>query len=369
MENNTVSVDLGERSYDIVIGAGLDLSALCADLNGRRGLVITDSHVGPLHADRICKQLEACGAVVSLVDVPAGEATKSLDVMPGLFSRAIQHGMDRSSFMCALGGGMIGDLVGFTAATYLRGIEFIQLPTSLLAMVDSSVGGKTGVNLPEGKNLVGSFYQPSRVLADLNVLKTLSKREFLSGMAEVVKYGIIYDSDFFDFIEQHVDDIQSMAPDVLAQLVKRSCEIKADVVAKDEREGGLRAILNYGHTLGHAIEQVDGYGAWLHGEAISIGMVYASRLSVQSAGLSEDEAERISALLKRLDLPTRRVTSAAVSLERQDIPWSELRDVMSADKKSKASIPRFVLADAIGKVRFGCEVTEACMEETWNVCH
>ena len=356
----TVHVDLGDRSYDIAIGAGILEGTDFVPAAGPV-LLVSDDQIAPLHADRVSARLADAGCTVHRADVPAGEPSKSLSRLEELCEAAVAAGLDRKATIVALGGGVVGDLGGFLAASYLRGVGLVQIPTSLLAMVDSSVGGKTGVNLASGKNLVGAFYQPRQVIAELEFLTTLSEREFLSGMAEVIKYGIIHDAVLFDYLEKEVDAIRARDMSCLEYLVARSCEIKAEVVAADEREGGLRAILNYGHTLGHAIEQVAGYGELLHGEAIAIGMVYASELSVRLEGLSREACDRITALIGAYGLPT--------TPKGGDWSWEGLRDVMSADKKSRNSIPYFVLASDIGTVRFGCEVDEQVMREAWDVCN
>ena len=364
--NQTVKVDLGDRAYDIEIGRNVGAIDGLAGAADGRVLIVSDSNVDPLYGSQVQQQLEQAGCEVSRAIVPAGEPSKSVAALSSLWEQAVDAGLDRHSCIVALGGGVVGDLAGFLAASYLRGVSFIQVPTSLLAMVDSSVGGKTGINLPQGKNLVGAFYQPLRVAIDLAVLETLADREYRSGLAEVIKYGVIRDAELFSYLETHVDAILAKEDEALAHIVARSCEIKADVVAADEREGGLRAILNYGHTLGHAIEQAEGYGAWLHGEAISIGMAYASDLSVEAHGLSPEEAERIKRLLVAYGLPVARGPFEGVVLERDSLEWAELRDVMSSDKKSLASVPRFVLASGIGAVDFGCEVDEQLLQDVWQ---
>jgi 3-dehydroquinate synthase len=343
-----VRVDLGARGYDIRIGD--DFSSLF-DLQGKgnTALVVADSNTGPLYAQPVMAALAAVGFCCDYTEVPAGESSKSLSEAGVLLETAVQRGLDRKSLLVALGGGVIGDLVGFTAAIYLRGISFLQVPTSLLAMVDSAVGGKTGVNLPQGKNLVGSFYQPVAVAVNLATLQSLPEREYRSGLAEVVKYGVLADEDFFAMLEREKEGLLRREPALLASVVARCCEIKADVVSRDEREGGLRAILNYGHTLGHAIEAVCGYGMWLHGEAVALGMVFASQLSQDIAGLLPEDTDRIRGLLEGLGLPVRLP---------DDPGWERLRAVMSADKKAERRVPTFVLAEAIGRVRHGCRVSE-----------
>ena len=346
-----VNVDLGDRSYPIHIGSGIleTLGGACktAGLKGHC-LIVTDENVAPLFGSRVVQSLEKAGFKPALEVLPAGEQTKCQAQLMNLYSKAAAHGLDRKCFMVALGGGVIGDLTGFAAANWLRGIRFVQVPTTLLAMVDSSVGGKTGINIPEGKNLVGAFHQPELVLIDLDTLKTLPPRELAAGMAEVVKYGIIWDAELFRVLEKK--------PEVDAGLISRCCEIKAEVVGQDEREGGLRGILNFGHTAAHAIENVAGYGEFLHGEAVAIGIVYAAHLSVALKGLSVGESMRIEKLLAGLSLPV------GVS----GLAWKDIRAAMSVDKKTVGGLLKFVLADRIGHVDFGCEVSEELLEEVWN---
>ncbi|MDZ8119051.1 3-dehydroquinate synthase [Pontiella agarivorans] len=355
-----VPVNLGDRSYTIHIGAGIldSIGACCADA-GLKGkcLIITDENVGGHYAETVFQSLEKSGFAPSVVTLPPGEQTKCGDQVFALYSECIKAGLDRKSFIVALGGGVMGDLAGFVAASFLRGIPFVQVPTSLLAMVDSSVGGKTGINIPEGKNLVGAFYQPELVMADLDTLKTLPPREYAAGLAEIVKYGIIYDAPFFQTLEEHVEKLPDVGnAELLAKMVGRSCEVKAEVVAQDEREGGLRAILNFGHTVGHAIEKVAGYGEYVHGEAVAIGSVYAARASVELSGLPQADADRIEKLFIDLNLPVR-----APGLE-----WAKLRAALAVDKKTIGGMPKFVLASEIGTVTFGNEVPEELMERIWN---
>lgn len=353
----TVNVDLGDRSYPIHIEQGnldsLGEACVAVGLKGRC-LVVTDTNVAPLYAARACQSLENAGFAPRVEVLPAGEPTKCHEQLIDLYGKAATHKMDRGSFMVALGGGVVGDLTGFTAASWLRGIRFVQVPTTLLAMVDSSVGGKTGINIAAGKNLVGAFHQPELVQLDLETLRTLQPREFAAGMAEVLKYGVIWDADLFRNLEKTLPSVENL--EELGKIIARCCEIKADVVRQDEREGGLRGILNFGHTLGHAIENVAGYGRYLHGEAVAIGMVYAARLSVAIQGLSSAEAERIEKVTDRLDLPV-----YAPRLE-----WRDIRAAMSVDKKTVGGLPKFVLSDRIGHVDFGCEVPESLLEEVWN---
>jgi 3-dehydroquinate synthase len=355
----TVHVDLDERGYDIHIGRGLD-SVLALTGSGGSVLLVSDSNVDPLYGDSCAATLGARGFDVVRAMVPAGETSKSLDCVKGLFDKALEGRLDRSATVVALGGGVVGDLSGFVAGTYLRGVKFLQLPTSLLAMVDSSVGGKTGVNLEQGKNLVGVFYQPLEVAIDLDTLQSLPEREYLSGMAEIVKYGVIWDAEFFGQLDAQLPQLLARDPDVLEAVIARCCEIKAEVVSRDERDSGMRAILNFGHTLGHAIENVSGYGELLHGEAVAIGMVYACELSVQLKGLDRSECDRVKQLLKQLGVPVDRSPLS------ESVTWSALRDAMASDKKAHAAIPTFVLATRMGSVLFDCDVPETVLKATFE---
>jgi 3-dehydroquinate synthase len=355
-----ISVDLGGRSYEIHVGAGIleSLGASCAKV-GLKGkcLVVTDENVAAHYAKPVQDALLKAGFDPVLEVLPPGEQTKCGDQLFRLYSRCLEAGLDRGSFVVALGGGVVGDLAGFLAASFLRGIPFVQVPTSLLAMVDSSVGGKTGINLPEGKNLVGAFYQPKLVLADLKTLQTLPDREYRAGLAEVLKYGIIRDADFFSFLEESADallHIEDLA--LLAKVVGRCCEIKAEVVAADEREGGLRAILNFGHTVGHAIEKVAGYGAYVHGEGVSIGSVFAARASAELLALPSAEVARIEDLLIALNLP----------VQAPELKWPQLREALTLDKKTVSGMPKFVLIPSLGTSSIGHEIPEEMMEKIWN---
>ncbi|MBI9021267.1 MAG: 3-dehydroquinate synthase, partial [Verrucomicrobia bacterium] len=329
--NCDVTVDLGDRSYPIRIGSGIleTLGEACkaVGLKGRC-LIVSDENVAPLYADKIFQSLEKAGFIPTLEVLPAGEPTKCHEQLVRLYSKAAELGLDRGHFMVALGGGVVGDLTGFAAASWLRGIRFVQVPTTLLSMVDSSVGGKTGINIPAGKNLVGAFHQPELVLIDLKTLETLPERQFAAGMAEVVKYGVIWDEELFQTLEvgsssghsffQALENKKGAGSACLEKIISRCCEIKAEVVRQDEREGGLRGILNFGHTLAHAIENVAGYGEFLHGEAVAIGMVYAARLSSKLKGLSVEESARIEKLLAILGLP----------VDAPGLVWKDLRAAM-----------------------------------------
>ncbi len=354
-----VNVQLGERSYPIRIGAGAlaELPGLCRErLAGSHVLLVADSTVDALYGDRVAQGLAGAGFAVARATVPPGEATKSIEWFGRLCECAADARLDRTSAIVALGGGVVGDLAGFVAAAYLRGVQLVQAPTTLLAMVDSAVGGKTGVNLPQGKNLVGAFHQPALVAADTDVLQTLPKRELAAGMAEVIKHGIIRDAGLFAFCERSMDALLSGDSAALTHVIARSCEIKAAVVGADERESGERAILNFGHTLGHAIEQATGYGAYLHGEAVGIGLVFAARLSARVFGLPPADAGRIRAVVARAGLP----------VSAPDLAWAEVRRAMAVDKKGAAGTPKFVLARRIGEVEYGVAVPEAVLEEVWH---
>lgn len=348
-----VGVSLGARSYDVLIGTGL-LSALgghCRRLGlGSRCVVVTDEIVGAKYGGRAMESLAEAGFEVFLHTVPAGETSKSLEQVRVGCDCFAGLRLERGSFVAALGGGVVGDLAGFLAAVYLRGIDFVQVPTTLLAQVDSSVGGKVGVNLEAGKNLVGAFHQPQLVLCDLGVLKSLPKREFRAGMAEVVKYGIIWDEGLFSLIEAERRKILAQEEGLLGSIIARSCQIKADIVARDERDGGVRAVLNFGHTVGHALEAITGYGEYLHGEAISVGQVAAAMLSARELKLDAGSVERIRNLFCSLDLPV----SVALSGRQK----RKLLEAMRRDKKVSEGAVRLVLAERIGRARPGQAVAE-----------
>jgi len=354
----SVSVPLGERSYPIHVGAGLlpRIGEFCAGagLKGRCA-IITDSHVAPHYVCPVFCSLRDAGSEALVITLPAGESAKNLKNVQACYDQLARHRLERKSFIVALGGGVIGDLAGFVAATYLRGIAFAQAPTTLLAQVDSSVGGKVGVNLKAGKNLVGAFYQPRLVLCDLATLRSLPMRELRAGLGEVIKYGIIYDAKLFARLERDLPRLLRRDIAVLSDVIARCCEIKADVVRQDEHECGLRAILNFGHTIGHAIEAVSGYGKYLHGEAISIGQVAAAQLSVRLTGLPPADAARIERLFRRAGLATRLPPSARQT--------KRLLDAMRLDKKVSGGEVKFVLASAIGRVEPGHNVAPEAIVE------
>jgi 3-dehydroquinate synthase len=353
----TVTVALGKRSYPIYVGTNLlpALGKFTAKLQlSPRCAVITDTHVAPLYAKTALASLRSAGFDPFLITVPAGETSKNLKMVQTCCDQLAQHRLERKSFVVALGGGVVGDLAGFVAAIHLRGMAFVQVPTTLLAQVDSSVGGKTGVNLAAGKNLVGAFHQPRLVLCDLQTLDSLPEREFRAGLAEVIKYGIIYDADFFARLERDLPRILQRNAKTLAEVVARCCEIKADVVSQDENETGLRAILNFGHTIGHAIENSAGYGKYLHGEAISIGQVAAAKISCELIGLPAAEAARIEEIFCRAGLP--------VAIKLSPPARKKLFAAMQLDKKVVGGEIKFVLAQRLGQVEPGQKVATALIE-------
>ena len=355
---HTVKVSLGDRSYDIEIGTSLDKAGeqiKGLGLGQKIALVINPT-VKELYGKRVVDALKAHGFMVLSIVIPDGEQYKNLDWANAIYTALLTNAFDRQSALVAVGGGVIGDLTGFAAATFMRGIPFIQVPTTLLAMVDSSVGGKTGVNHPMGKNMIGAFYQPKKVLMDLSALTTLPKEEFLSGMAEVIKYGVIWDSQFFEYIDANRDKICALDPDALSHIIRRSCEIKAEVVSRDEREGGLRAVLNFGHTVGHAIEKTEQY-AMRHGYAVAIGMVYASRLAHRTGLCDASVPERVEALIRSYGLP------AGLSALSRRPAVVELMDTMRIDKKAEGGKVKFVLPTKVGEVVITKEWDERTLQE------
>lgn len=335
-----VPISLGARSYDIQIGRGLlDAPQSWRDLpRAASAVIVTNDVVGPIYAERLKVSLRTLYRSIIVVELPDGEASKSWESMSRIFDALLEAQCDRKTVLFALGGGVIGDLTGFAAACYMRGVPFVQVPTTLLAQVDSSVGGKTAINHPLGKNMIGAFYQPLRVVSDLGMLDTLPQRELSAGLAEVIKYGPIADASFLDWIETNLPALLAREPAALSYAVRRSCEIKAAVVAQDERESDLRAILNFGHTFGHAIEAGLGYGAWLHGEAVGCGMVMAADLSARLRLISDAESHRIRRIVERAGLPVR---GARLGVERY-------LELMRLDKKSTAGEIRFVVLEALG---------------------
>ena len=343
-----LGVALGERSYPILIGRGLIVQGrLVADVvKTPRVAIVTNDVVAPLYLDAFVQSLEAAGLYCATVVLPDGEAHKNWETLNAIYDGLLAAHCDRSVTLIALGGGVIGDMTGFAAATYQRGVDFIQVPTTLLSQVDSSVGGKTAVNHPRGKNMIGAFHQPRLVIADTDTLSTLPDRELKAGVAEVIKYGLIRDPEFFDWLEANIEAVLRRDPDVLAETIERSCANKARIVAEDETERGVRALLNLGHTFGHAIEAGMGYGVWLHGEAVAAGMAMAATLSMRLGWMPEDQCRRGIALIARAGLP---VCGPALGASRY-------LALMAHDKKVEAGRLRLVLLRAIGDAEIFSDV-------------
>ncbi|MFP4296112.1 MAG: 3-dehydroquinate synthase [Halothiobacillaceae bacterium] len=351
----TLNVELGERSYPILIGADLlsDPQLLRRYIPGNSAVVVTNTTVGPLYRDRLDAALE--GVRHTTVTLPDGEQYKNMEVLGQIFDALVAGRFDRNTTLIALGGGVIGDITGFAAACYQRGVHFIQVPTTLLAQVDSSVGGKTGVNHPGAKNMIGAFYQPRCVLADTDTLYTLPDRELSAGLAEVIKYGLLWDREFLDWIDINLERLLNRDAAALTEAIRRSCAIKAEIVRQDERESGLRALLNLGHTFGHAIEAGLGYGQWLHGEAVGAGICMAADLSRRLGWLGQADEDRAVSLVRRARLPTGRPAS---------LPPERLRALMSADKKVLDGALRLVLLRELGSAVLTDQVPDELIRET-----
>ena len=339
--HQTVSVDTGRERYDILIGSGLlaQPQAWTGLPKASRAVVVSNETIAPLWAERLVQALRPHYPQVTVLNLPDGEAHKDWPALNSIFNHLLEHSADRKTVLFALGGGVVGDITGFAAGCYMRGVPFVQVPTTLLAQVDSSVGGKTAINHPLGKNMIGLFYQPQRVVCDLDTLNTLPQREFIAGLAEVIKYGPIADEGFLIWIEDHLDELLARDTGALTHAIRRSCEIKAEVVGQDEKEGGLRAILNFGHTFGHAIESGLGYGQWLHGEAVGCGMRMATDLSVRLGLVPPAALERMHTLLVRAGLPVRA----------PDLGGDVYLEWMSRDKKAEAGDIRFVVLESMGR--------------------
>jgi 3-dehydroquinate synthase len=340
-DTHRVVVDTGGSRYDIVIGAGLIADQLSWSGLPRAGhaVVVTNGTVAPLWAARLVDALRAQYTNVSVLELPDGESHKDWPALNSIFDHLLESGCDRKTVLFALGGGVVGDMTGFAAGCYMRGVPFVQVPTTLLAQVDSSVGGKTAINHPLGKNMIGLFYQPARVVCDLDTLATLPQRELIAGLGEIIKYGPIADLGFLEWTEAHLDALLARDPTALTHAIRRSCEIKAEVVGADEREGGLRAILNFGHTFGHAIESGLGYGEWLHGEAVGCGMLMATDLSASLGLVPTATVGRMRRLLERAGLPT---VAPGLGIARY-------RELMRRDKKAEGGEIRFVVLEALGR--------------------
>ncbi len=344
----TLTVDLGERAYPIHIGAGLLQQAelILPHLEQKRVMVLSNTTVAPLYLAQLTATLEAGGVAVASVVLADGEAYKNWETLNLIFDALLTRRAERKTTLIALGGGVIGDMTGFAAASYQRGVPFIQVPTTLLSQVDSSVGGKTGINHPLGKNMIGAFYQPKLVLADTDTLTTLPARELSAGLAEVIKYGLIWDAEFLAWLEANMDRLRALDQAAISHAIHRSCEIKAQVVGEDEREGGIRAILNLGHTFGHAIETGMGYGNWLHGEAVAAGMVMAAQTSQRLGWLSEADVARTRALIRAAGLPD----------VAPDLGVATWLDYMGHDKKVEGGKMRFVLLKKLGEAVITADV-------------
>ena len=350
----TLTVDLGDRSYPIQIGTGLfDQHLLKPRVAGHQVMIVSNETVAPLYLDRLRAQFD--GLDVAEVVLPDGEQYKNLDHLNLIFDALLDARHNRTTTLVALGGGVIGDMTGFAAACYQRGVNFIQVPTTLLSQVDSSVGGKTGVNHPLGKNMIGAFHQPVAVMIDTDVLDTLPERELSAGLAEVIKYGLIYDADFFAWLEQNMTALRERNTEALTHAIYRSCKIKAQVVAEDERESGVRALLNLGHTFGHAIETAQGYGNWLHGEAVGTGMLMAADLSARCGWLNANDVARTRALIEAAGLPVQ---------PPEDMSAEQFVSLMSVDKKVLDGRLRLVLLQAVGAAVVTDEVDSVLLHET-----
>ncbi len=351
----TISVELGERSYPIHIGQDLlqRPELITGHVRGRQVMVVSNETIAPLYLDSV-QQLFSDFDQASVI-LPDGEQYKTLDTLNLIFDALLEKRFNRNCTLVALGGGVVGDITGFAAASYQRGVGFLQIPTTLLAQVDSSVGGKTGVNHPLGKNMIGAFYQPGCVLIDTNTLDTLDDRQLAAGLAEVIKYGLIRDAGFFDWLEAHIDALKGRDKTALGHAIERSCTIKAEIVAADERESGQRALLNLGHTFGHAIETGTGYGNWLHGEAVATGMLMAADLSARHRWLSQTDVNRIEALLQHAGLPTRAP---------DEMDEARFMDLMAVDKKVIDGGLRLVLLNAIGEALVSGDFNPALLSET-----
>ncbi len=350
-----LKMELGDRSYPIYIGAGLLArpELIVGRLRKKKVAIITNTTVAPLYLAPLKSALESQGVEVVPITLPDGESHKNWETLNRIFDALIAHRCERSTALIALGGGVIGDLAGFAAATYQRGVPYIQIPTTLLAQVDSSVGGKTAINHPQGKNMVGAFYQPLAVLSDTDTLGTLPARELSAGLAEVIKYGLIRDRAFLDWLESNMPRLVRREPEALAYAIERSCANKAEIVAQDEREDGVRMLLNLGHTFGHAIEAGMGYGAWLHGEAVGAGMVLAARLSRRLGQMKDEDVNRVTAIIEAAGLP----------VQAPDLGLERYLDLMGHDKKVEGGRIRFVLLKRLGEAFVSDQVPGAALAD------
>jgi len=356
----TLNVDLGDRSYPIFIGPNLlgNAGLIRPYIKGKQVMIVSNTTVAPLYLNKVKNMLD--GFQVAEVILPDGEKYKTLNVLNDIFSALLENAFDRSCTLIALGGGVVGDMTGFAAASYQRGVNFIQIPTTLLSQVDSSVGGKTGVNHSLGKNMIGAFHQPQAVIADTNTLNTLEDRELSAGIAEVIKYGLLGDAEFADWLENNMDKLLARDPDALSFAIERSCQDKADIVASDEKESGQRALLNLGHTFGHAIETGMGYGEWLHGEAVACGMLIAAEMSMRLGWITEADVMRIDNLIDRASLPTRAPAK---------ITTDKFIELMGRDKKALGGQIRLVLLKAIGESVVTADYPSDILRESLDAHH
>lgn len=359
-----IAVNLKTKSYQIAIAPDIlnNIGEQLKELNiGEQVLIVSNSVIFNHYGETIISSLEAANFSVCYQILPAGERHKTLLSVQKIYDTALENYLERSSTIIALGGGVISDMAGFAAATWLRGINLIQVPTSLLAMVDAAIGGKTGVNHPQGKNLIGAFYQPNFILIDPQVLKTLPQREFRAGMAEVIKYGVIWDAELFEQLEraEQLDNWDGMSPDLLQRILTHSCQAKADVVSQDEKEGGLRAILNYGHTIGHAIETLTGYRLLNHGEAVAIGMSVAGQIAVKMGFWDQEATERQDKLIRKTELPKKVPPMLAID---------DILETLKSDKKVQARKVRFILPEKIGSATITDQVTPELLSEVIPSC-
>jgi len=355
----TLKVELGDRAYPIHIGQGLleQADLILPFLKRKQVAIITNTTVAPLYLEKLAQPLRDAGVRVIPIILPDGEAYKNSETLNQIYDEMLKNRCERSTTLIALGGGVIGDLTGYAAATYLRGVPFIQIPTTLLSQVDSSVGGKTGINHPLGKNMIGAFYQPQLVLADIDTLYTLPQRELSAGLAEVIKYGLIRDADFFAWLETNMSQLVALNATALGYAIYRSCQNKAEVVAADEREGGERALLNLGHTFGHAIENAMGYGVWLHGEAVAAGTILAADLSHRMQWLGDNDIVRITKIFKAANLP----------VDAPDLGVERYLDLMGLDKKVVDGKINFVLQQGIGKSVITSDYDQEQLKQTLSL--
>ena len=359
--SHTLTVELGDRAYPIYIGTELldQADLISRHIHGSSAVIVTNTTVAPLYLDKITAALDQTGIRHDQLILDDGEKYKTMDSVLSIIDTLLNQKHDRRSTVIALGGGVVGDIAGFAASIYQRGVNFIQIPTTLLSQVDSSVGGKTGVNHPLGKNMIGAFYQPQCVIADTGTLATLPARELSAGLAEVIKYGLIYDAGFFDWLEEHARALMNSDNALLAKAILASCRIKAEIVAKDERESGIRAILNLGHTFGHAIETKMGYGNWLHGEAVAAGMVMAADLSLRHGWIETEVRNRTIALLEKCSLPVKAPKSMSIE---------DYMSIMAIDKKAVNGTIKFVLLKALGEAIITSDYDPALLQQTLTEC-